>query len=351
MAGETGTISVSQVQAMVMIAFAATAYYNTIETFFSIFTTFKRRRGRYFWSMVVSNTGININVIAFILRYFGYYQKAIFASSIIIPIAWYSMVTGQAIVLWSRLHLVVHSQRKIRWILTMITFNAVTMHIPETVIFFLANNSPKQYVMPFKIYEKVELVIFTIQETIIASVFLYEGYKSLKPLSAIKPKAVTSMVRHLASLFAVVFILDTGLIILEYSDKFEIQTMCKPFVYSVKLKVEFVVLNKLLAFTRMSACDCRGPESIPSATLADSNNRTNVGNNGVMLALPTIEQTNGSLSPLWQTARKDYIFDGRTSPMSTRSRRRTREDDMEISPEEDKATVSIREKPLMTDDS
>ncbi|TDZ61496.1 hypothetical protein CTRI78_v004361 [Colletotrichum trifolii] len=323
MAGETGSISVSQAQAMVMIAFAATAYYNTIETFFSIFTTFKRRRGRYFWSMVVSNTGININVVAFVLRYFGYYREAVFASSIIIPIAWYSMVTGQAVVLWSRLHLVVHSQRQIRLVLAMIVFNAVTMHVPETVIFFLANyHHPAQWSAPFKIYEKVELVVFTVQETIIAGFFLYEGYFSLKPLGAIKPKAVTSMVRHLAALFAAVLLLDAGLIVLEYSDRFEIQTMCKPFVYSVKLKVEFVVLNKLLSFTRMSACNCRGPESMPSVTLPDSDNRTRVGgNNVVLLALPDIEQTGGSLSPLFQQAadagagagagpRPDRIFDG-----------------------------------------
>ncbi|GKT57638.1 integral membrane protein [Colletotrichum tofieldiae] len=349
MAGETGTISVSQVQAMVMIAFAATAYYNTIETFFSIFTTFKRRQGRYFWSMIVSNTGINVNVIAFVLRYFGYYHEAIFTSSIIIPLAWYSMVTGQAIVLWSRLHLVVHSQRKIRLILSMIIFNAVTMHIPETVIFFLANTNPKQWTMPFKIYEKVELIVFTIQETIIAAFFLYEGYKSLKPLSAIKPKAVTNMVRHLTALFAVVFILDTGLIILEYNDKFEIQTMCKPFVYSVKLKVEFVVLNKLLAFTRMSTCNCRGPETIPSVTLADSNNRTAVGgnrNNGAMLALPNVEQTGGSLSPIWQTIQQDHIFDGRTSPMSTRSRRRVKDNEVEIMTTEATSPISKRAKTI-----
>ncbi|KAK6223610.1 integral membrane protein [Colletotrichum tabaci] len=340
MAGETGTISVSQVQAMVMIAFAATAYYNTIEIFFSIFTTFKRRRGRYFWSMIVANAGINVNVIAFVLRYFGYYHEAVFASSIIIPLAWYSMVTGQAIVLWSRLHLVVHSQRQIRLVLAMIVFNAVTMHIPETVIFFLANNVGKQWAGPFKIYEKVELVVFTVQESVIAAFFLYQGYKSLKPLSAIRPKAVTNMVRHLAALFTVVFVLDTGLIILEYSDKFEIQTMCKPFVYSVKLKVEFVVLNKLLAFTRMSTCNCRGPESIPSATLAlaggsgnsNSNNRTtapgprgNKNGNPAELALPDVEQTGGSLSPIWQSIQSDRIFDGRTSPTSTRSRRRAKE--------------------------
>ncbi|KAI8284971.1 hypothetical protein K4K60_001562 [Colletotrichum sp. SAR11_57] len=339
MAGETGTISVSQVQAMVMIAFAATAYYNTIETFFSIFTTFKRRRGRYFWSMIVSNTGININVIAFVLRYFGYYHGAIVASSFIIPIAWYSMVTGQAIVLWSRLHLVVHSQRKIRMILVMIIFNAVTMHVPETVIFFLANfEHPAKWSMPFKIYEKVELVVFTIQETIIAGFFLYEGYYSLKPLSAIKPKAVANMVRHLAGLFAAVFLLDIGLIVLEYNDKFEIQTMCKPFVYSVKLKVEFVVLNKLLSFTRMSTCNCRGPESLPSVTLPDSHKRTMVGQGAVLVALPDIEQTGGSLSPLRRTF-TDHIYDGRQAA-GTPVRRNSK-----------KSQLSIRQREVTDDEA
>ncbi|EFQ30206.1 uncharacterized protein GLRG_05350 [Colletotrichum graminicola M1.001] len=304
---------------MVMIAFAATAYYNTIETFFSIFTTFKRRQGKYFWSMIVANTGININATAFVLRYFGGHHETLNASSIVIPFAWYAMVTGQAIVLWSRLHLVVHSQRKIRLILSMIVFNAATMHIPETVIFVLANMNPKEWTRPFKIYEKVELVVFTIQETIIAAIFLYEGYRSLKPLSAIRPKAVTSMVRQLAALFAAAFILDTGLIILEYNDKFEVQTMCKPFVYSVKIKVEFVVLNKLLAFTRMSTCNCRGPETIPSNTLPDNNTRTATegnSNNRAIQALPRVEQTGGSLSPIWQTINEDHIFDRGGSPTS-----------------------------------
>ncbi|KAJ0159386.1 hypothetical protein CTA2_9768 [Colletotrichum tanaceti] len=360
MAGETGAISVSQAQAMVMIAFAATAYYNTIEIFLSIFTTFKRRRGRYFWSMVVANAGINVNVVAFVLRYYsGHDREAVFASGIIIPLAWYSMVTGQSVVLWSRLHLVVHSRRQVRLVLAAIVFNAVAMHVPETVLFFLANanagggdggggsSGRQRWAGPFEVYEKVELVVFTLQETAIAALFLCQGYKSLKPLSAVRPRAVANMVRHLAALLAVVFVLDAGLVALEYSDRFEIQTVCKPFVYSVKLKVEFVVLNKLLSFTRMSTCNCRGPGSTPSATLvlagdsggggggsSSSNNRTTAsarGNKGnpAEPALPDVEQqqTGGSLSPVWQSIRSDRIFDGRTSPTSsTRSRRRAKED-------------------------
>ncbi|GKT96925.1 integral membrane protein [Colletotrichum tofieldiae] len=182
--------------------------------------------------MVVANAGTNINVIAFVLHYFSHHSVAVLASKPIMPLAWYCMVTGQALVPWSRLHLVFHDQRKIRMVLFMIVFNAVTMHIPKT-------------------------------ETVIAT-FLYKGYKVLEPLSTIRPRAVTNMVRHLVALLAVVFLLDTSLIVLEYSDHFETQT--------ISLKVESVVLNKLLAFTHMSTCNYHGPETIPSATLADNNN-------------------------------------------------------------------------------
>lgn len=42
------------------------------------------------------------------------------------------MVTGQALVLWSRLHLVCRSQWKLKAILFMICFNGVALHIPQT---------------------------------------------------------------------------------------------------------------------------------------------------------------------------------------------------------------------------
>ncbi|KAK1974993.1 integral membrane protein [Colletotrichum cereale] len=332
---ETEAISVSQAQAKVIIAFAVVAYYNTIETFIIILSTFKHRRGRYFWAMVVANTGTNINVIAFVLRYFSHHRVTVLASKIIIPVAWYCMVTGQALVLWSRLHLVFQDRRKIRMVLVMIVFNAVTVYIPKTVIFYLANAKPHKWTASFNIYEKIELIAFTIQETII-SFFLYKGYESLKPLSTIRPRAVTIMVRHLVALLAVVFLLDTSLVVLEYSDHFEIQTMCKPFVYSVKLKVEFVVLNKLLAFTHMSTCNCHGPKTIPSATLAEINNTCTttaaggiIGGGGTDASAKEggpgvldIEHTGGSFLLPRQTIPNDYIFDGRIPPTTrTRSQR------------------------------
>ncbi|KAH7111477.1 hypothetical protein B0J13DRAFT_272240 [Dactylonectria estremocensis] len=40
--------------------------------------------------------------------------------------------------------------------------------------------------------------------------------------------------------------------ILPASNNFDIETACKPLIYSVELKVEFIILNRLLVFIRQT---------------------------------------------------------------------------------------------------
>lgn len=51
-----------------------------------------------------------------------------------ICLGWYCMVTGQSLVLYSRLHLVV--RRRLRWVLGMIILNAIVLHGGTTVLVF-----------------------------------------------------------------------------------------------------------------------------------------------------------------------------------------------------------------------
>jgi hypothetical protein len=46
------------------------------------------------------------------------------------------MVTGQSLVLYSRLHLLVRDSRKLKWILYMIITDVFLFHIPTTVFTF-----------------------------------------------------------------------------------------------------------------------------------------------------------------------------------------------------------------------
>lgn len=97
--------------------------------------TFKRRNGVYFYSLLASSWGIFIYALAFLMKFFQVWKND-YVSCAFITIGWYAMVTGQSIVLYSRLHLVVRDKRKVRWVLYMIIVDAILFHIPTTVMTF-----------------------------------------------------------------------------------------------------------------------------------------------------------------------------------------------------------------------
>jgi uncharacterized membrane protein YesL len=59
-----------------------------------------------------------------------------YVSVTFITIGWYAMVTGQSLVLYSRLHLVVRDKEKIKWVLWMIIVDVFLFHFPTTVLTF-----------------------------------------------------------------------------------------------------------------------------------------------------------------------------------------------------------------------
>ncbi|KAH7146757.1 integral membrane protein [Dactylonectria estremocensis] len=250
MAGETDLSPLSTLKARLMAGLFAVAFYNTIEIFFLIFTTFQRWNGRYFWSMMAAATGIPAHTIAFLLRYYGVASSVSMGAFSIL--GWCFMVTGQSIVLWSRLHLVVDDPLKIRLVLLMIIVNVLALHIPETVIFVLLQTDPETYLHTFIVYERVEIVLFSMQESIISGLFLWEGYHSFQAVIVLKGATGRRIVVQLVALFLVNVLLDSVLVTLEYTNNFDLETACKPLIYSIKLKVEFIILNRLLVFIRQT---------------------------------------------------------------------------------------------------
>jgi hypothetical protein len=121
--------------AMTLSAFTAIAWYNVIDLNVLIWITFKRRRGLYFYSLLVSSWGIMIYALAFLMKFFQVWKNN-YVSVAFITIGWYAMVTGQSLVLYSRLHLVVRDKEKIRWVLYMIIIDVFLFHFPTTVLTF-----------------------------------------------------------------------------------------------------------------------------------------------------------------------------------------------------------------------
>ncbi|KAH7380183.1 hypothetical protein BKA66DRAFT_610020 [Pyrenochaeta sp. MPI-SDFR-AT-0127] len=228
-------------------SFCAVAYWMSIELLVLVYVTFKRRTGLYFWSIVITTVGLILQTTGYLVKEFAHSSPPIL-TTIICKIGWVSNVTGFSIVLWSRLHLVVNDPRILRAVLIMILVNGVLMHTPIVVIEFgLISRHKEQYMRPMEIMERIQQTVFTLQETIISCLYIFHTYRFLNSGYAMHTRKV---VRLLVLVQACVIAFDGGLTAFDYKNMFTLKCTVHPFVYALKLKLEFIVLNQLLALVK-----------------------------------------------------------------------------------------------------
>ncbi|CAI6095942.1 unnamed protein product [Clonostachys chloroleuca] len=250
--GESPNSPSSLTNKFLLVAFVSVALYNVLELTFMVFSTFKKRSGLYFWSFCIAIWGIPPYSIGFLLKGIGANPNATYAYVTLIVIGWCSTVTGQSVVLYSRLHLVDREKKHLRFILAMIVFNAVTLHSVTTVMVF-GSNSPTysdSFVTPYSIVEKTQVTIFFFQELIISMLYIFATVNLFRG-SIIHAKSNRARtLRHLIVVNIVVILLDITILGLEYANLYQLQTAYKGMAYSIKLKLEFNILNELVKLTR-----------------------------------------------------------------------------------------------------
>ena len=158
------------------------------------------------------------------------------------------MVTGQAFVLFSRLHLVVRNPRTLKLILAMIIFDAFALHIP-TIVFTYGSNSPAASVWAprFNVMERIQLLGFCIQEFIISTVYIV---CTVRLLGSIYHSMTRKVMFQLLLINFICIGMDVVLIGLEFTNNYVGEASVKPMIYSIKLKLEFAVLNQLMGLTK-----------------------------------------------------------------------------------------------------
>ncbi|EAU35401.1 conserved hypothetical protein [Aspergillus terreus NIH2624] len=247
----------SLAESYAVTSFFSIALYNVVELTLILFVRFRRRGGLYFWSFFIATWGIALYSIGFILKDFNLANSISYVYASLMFLGWSSMVTGQSMVLHSRLHLIVQNHLTLRLILCMIIVNAVILHIPAGVLCYLANSPVfPRFVVPFAVYERVHVSVFFVQESVISALYLYETCKLLRSelvIGDMHRGACRRLLLHLIYMSAIVMLLDIGILLLEYTGRYTSQTATKGFVYSVKLKLEFSVLNRLVEFVQRSS--------------------------------------------------------------------------------------------------
>jgi hypothetical protein len=235
---------------IVMYVFFSLALYNVGELICHIAVTFKRFRGLYCWSLLVATLGIALNAVGFLLRAIGGSLSTYVYAALGI-FGWAAMVTGQSLVLYSRLHIVLPRERLVRGVLIMIIVNSIWLLVPITVLIFLCNSpNGNQYQVPYFTFERIELTVFFVQELVISILYIRETYNILRSYRGLVTGANRATMVHLILINIVIIALDISILVLQYTNHYDLQTAWKPLVYSIKLKMEFSVLNRLVELSQ-----------------------------------------------------------------------------------------------------
>ena len=251
-AGITGSLPDSFSLKVQIAVFAALAFWNSLELVALIFLTFKRYEGLYFWSLLIASAGIVPYTIGFLVKYFtDAVPSTIWIGCLLLTIGWWTMVTGQSVVLWSRLHLVLDQGYRGQIILKMTAFmiviDALVFHIPTTTLTWLDNYSthPQKYVRVFTVFEKLQMTGFFVQEMILSSLYIFATARILRMSLQDNTR---KLMYQLVVINVIIMAGDIALLGIEYGNLYIQETMFKPVLYSLKLKLEFAVLSKLVKF-------------------------------------------------------------------------------------------------------
>jgi hypothetical protein len=272
---------------LAIMAFLSIAIFNVLELTLVIFTSFRQWSGLYFYSLLVATWGIVPYAVGFFLKFYNVDASTTLYLTLI-AIGWPCMVTAQSLVLYSRLYLIARGTfAGGRWVLIMIIFNGIICHVPIIVLLFGANSShPDPFITPYSIYEKVQVSIFFLQECCISGLYVYRTMKMLRSEGNIRPNS-RKVMTHLVWVNILIIILDITLLSIEYAGLYDLQVTYKAAVYSVKLKMEFAILNKLVALFQgpvpESASDPRSRSHRTDLSTFRKTNKKSLAGDGTVL--------------------------------------------------------------------
>lgn len=231
------------------------------------------------------------------------------------------LVTGQSLVLYSRLHVVLGEahQRLLKSVKWMIIINGVLFHISTEVTLFGAYYAPQGtgFAAAYKYIEKIQMTGFTVQELILSGLYVWKTldiirttFSSAATCTALeRKKRISRIMWQLFSINVFIVFMDIALLVIEYQDRHVFQQAFKGVIYSVKLKLEFAILSKLVALTSGHASSSDGTfagtfEDYNSRGAIESSNRATERGKS-LLTTDALRPSSPSWSPSKNTGKEE----------------------------------------------
>lgn len=195
---------------------AGIGLWNSCEIVLVVWWTFRHRRTLYFWSLMVAAGGVIVCSVAQVIDFSLGSTNGMFVV-VFGSIGWIPMVTGQSLVLYSRLHLLWVDSRVMTFLLTMIIFNGLTMHSGALSINILARALQTEPLKrAYEIMERTEVTVFFVQEITLSGLYLWRCRHFLRQygrrMESEETAAMKSTLRSLILANLVVLCLDLSIL-------------------------------------------------------------------------------------------------------------------------------------------
>ncbi|OAL50897.1 hypothetical protein IQ07DRAFT_630877 [Pyrenochaeta sp. DS3sAY3a] len=264
----------TQIATIILLSFNCVAIWSAVPLTFRMFATIRDKRSLYFRATLASSWGLSLRSQAYIM---GYYGRSIpwWVYGPLSQLGWICMVSGFALVLWSRLGLIFGNERVKRYLLFMIVFNGVVWHTILSVFAMIMwhQRGPSPPTPLYRrvrdvnqVCEYIQICFFNSQEIIISSIYIYAAYVYLRDFSHLNSPRTRAKVRGalflLLTIQAIVVFLDAAIITIDLLGLSQLKGMINSFIYCVKLELEFLVLNQLIEISRL------GVPGLPSSSPA-----------------------------------------------------------------------------------
>ncbi|KAF4496449.1 hypothetical protein FAGAP_7393 [Fusarium agapanthi] len=229
-------------EAVIVITCATISLYNGIELLLLILTSSRRHNDLFSWSLAVASIGVLPYANGWLVRYFDVIGDV--ANMLINDIGRILLTTGQSLVLYSRLNLLVKSITILNVTKWVITLNAIIWHSTVTVLLFAIGTQQKLDRNGASInVQEVQLAFFCAQDFLLSGLYIWKTMEIIR-----RRKAENQTLRIIWHLFAInvgIVLVDVTLLAVIFTNNFLWQQGVKAMAYSVKLKVEFVILGKV----------------------------------------------------------------------------------------------------------
>ena len=277
--------------------FVGITLFLALETAFQIVRLFRKRRGLYFWSMILGTSGCVADSVGIVLKYLRPQPNIWPFYTLCLLSGWTVYALAQLLVLYSRLHLVNQSPTVRRFVFIVIVSTIFTCTIPTWVVVWPAYDTNPKVSSPWSprdaIVERYTQIYYIIVEAIVSGVYIRSLLGLLYLKSSVRQRRVMIDLIY-ANIIILAFDLLT--VILVYLNQLGLSHPIQSFSYMFKLRLEFLVLNQLMSvaargLNRETFAEKRYHHKSQNDTFSSELRRW-----GVQEPPPT-EQKSGSLEP------------------------------------------------------